>query len=514
MKFLGPFLQQTFNCFINTEKTKLKKKPYSKFVPSLSVNMDNDTPSLQYQGTGAPKRRPFQKKPTGFTGSASIAASSYRKPFFKDSSSAFSYRGPRLRVKRKFFFVRARRLHRFRQKIRRIFWRRTRSRTKRGRRALEILLRSVRYRVTRPGHSMLFLSTRFRKLYKFYMRKRNIRARKRALRRRHQNIYTQLRARFPRFFLRFALRATPFGRKLHRTIKLRLVKKFRFFPYAFRRKLLVYGLGIHNLRQYFKYPHPVRFDSRMRRAGTMGRIFKRRAFSQLVKSQTFKARKGLRRRKTSSKYLSLNRYDAHYAYLRTIRRKQRRNFITHPPIGISTRSTRFYKRRYGTLLPFFIRKFRFKKLRRYIRLRRRKRLLVPILPSRRRHRRLYPTLPPAFLTRGFSYVFIKQTTNNVFYSVFSRKKRLLANFSNGRTEFTGSKRMSTVASEAAAKVLVSYFSANRIKSIFFIFGSRFNHFMRAAVKVFRARRIRIAGFKYRMRKPHSLGLRLRSSRRV
>jgi ribosomal protein S11 len=115
---------------------------------------------------------------------------------------------------------------------------------------------------------------------------------------------------------------------------------------------------------------------------------------------------------------------------------------------------------------------------------------------------------------GHWSVHITRKVNNIFYSVFSRRQRLLATFSNGRTEFTGSKRMSVVATEVAAKSLAAYLRANKIRYVYFVFTTRFNQFMRAAVRVLRAKRLRIAGFKYTARRAHGLGLRARASRRV
>lgn len=440
---------------------------------------------------------------------------------FKDYAGAFTYHGSKFKMKRKLHFKKTQKLRLLRKKLSRCFVHKNFSTFKR-----RVYLGFFKFNIPRSAARPLFVSRYVRKFRKFIYRARKVKVGKfqrvtsqkwrgkKKLRRRHPNIFTQLRARYNYFFTYFKLKSRFFGRRLGHKVGYSSLRRNFFANAGYKHSLLSYALTAPRLRQSFKYPYPLPLVTRFRRLGIMGRTFRHRANIILLTSKNFFRRKGKRRR-TASKYLALNRYDAHRRYLRTLRRRgYRRNFIVYPPVGSVGRVARFSKRRYGSLLNFFVRRLRFKKLRRYIRLRRRKRRIVPILAARRRHRRIYQMLPLMFKKRSFSYVFIKQTTNNVFYSVFSRKKRLLANFSNGRTEFLGSKRMSTVASEAAAKVLLSYFAANRIRSVFFIFGSRFNHFMRAAVKVFRARRIKIAGFKYRMRKPHSLGLRKRASRRV
>jgi hypothetical protein len=116
-------------------------------------------------------------------------------------------------------------------------------------------------------------------------------------------------------------------------------------------------------------------------------------------------------------------------------------------------------------------------------------------------------------SRHMVYFYMRQVTNNFFYSIF-RRRRLLATYSNGRTEFVGSRRTSGVACESAAKRISIMLKANRVRAIFFVFDSRFNYFKRAVIRIFRARRFRIAGFKYYMRRPHGARPRKRASRRV
>jgi len=494
----------------------------------------------------------FKKSPvfTNRFGEISFAPNSHKKTA-KGHVNKFGYRGSKFRAKQRVYFKKAHKLRRFRRRIRRFFLRKK----KRFLRSKPFVLLSVAraFRRPRSPRTISFVvarhirvlrkfkrktlklrskrrlarvrarrrSRRGRKLLKIRKRlkskRRKFRRKKRfaVRRRRHPNVYAQFRARYNYFATYFKLTSHSFGRKLGRNLGIAALRKGFFASPAYRSKLLFYALTAPKLRQNFKYPFPLSLVGRRRQFGLMDSTFRRRAAALFLNSKNVFRIRTVRRRKTASKYLVLSRYDLHRRYFRNLRRRgPRRNFIIYPTVGFVGRRARLHKRRYGSLLNFFVRKPRFRKLRRYVRLRRRKRTLVPMLRTRRRHRRLYRALPAIFQKRSFSYVFIKQTTNNIFYSVFSRKKRLLANFSNGRTEFLGSKRMSTVASEAAAKVLLSYFEANRIRTVFFIFGSRFNHFMRAAIKVFRARRIKIAGFKYRMRKAHSLGLRRRASRRV
>ena len=330
----------------------------------------------------------------------------------------------------------------------------------------------------------------------------------------YPNYFGQMRHDFSHFFSFFALRRTRAGLKLTKRAYLKFphLRRNFFFSTAARRGLLRFSLSAQKHRLIFRFPFPANvysnksFRKAFRRKNRFFRPIFSKTFSRLNKNKPFK---------TFSRYFEINRYKLHRAYLSRQRRQDIwHDFVTNPPLGMSSRVTRLYKRRYGSIAKFFTRAERFKKRRRYFRLRLRKRRLVPLMRTKFRSRRLYPKLPAIFRSRRLVYLHITKTTNNIFYSVFSRKQRLLATFSNGRTEFAGSKRMSTVACESSAKVLTSYLLANKTRAIFFVFTSRFNHFMRAAVKIFRSKKIKIAGFKYRMLHSHSLGLRQRSSRRV
>lgn len=330
----------------------------------------------------------------------------------------------------------------------------------------------------------------------------------------YPNYFGQIRHDFSHFFSFFALRRTRAGLKLNKRAYLKFphLRRTFFFSTAARRGLLRFSLSAQKHRLIFRFPFPANVYSNK----NFRKAFRRKArFFRPIFSKTFHKLNKNKPFKTFSRYFEINRYKLHRAYLSRQRRQDIwHDFVTNPPLGMSSRVTRLYKRRYGSIAKFFTRAERFKKRRRYFRLRLRKRRLVPLMRTKFRSRRLYPKLPTIFRSRRLVYLHITKTTNNIFYSVFSRKQRLLATFSNGRTEFAGSKRMSTVACESSAKVLTSYLLANKTRAIFFVFTSRFNHFMRAAVKIFRSKKIKIAGFKYRMLHSHSLGLRQRSSRRV
>jgi ribosomal protein S11 len=242
------------------------------------------------------------------------------------------------------------------------------------------------------------------------------------------------------------------------------------------------------------------------------RYYRRVHLSRLVSGRLGSARPRFPRPVRLTKFL---RVSGKRRYIVRTRRRGWRNFRRWPNVGRErSRLRRFRARRYGVVLRRFALRLRFRKRRRARRFFRRKSRLVPMSPSTRRRRRLYFVLPRAFKRRSLVYVHITRKVNNIFYSVFSRRQRLLATFSNGRTEFTGSKRMSVVATEVAAKSLAAYLRANKIRYVYFVFTTRFNQFMRAAVRVLRAKRLRIAGFKYTARRAHGLGLRARASRRV
>jgi ribosomal protein S11 len=330
---------------------------------------------------------------------------------------------------------------------------------------------------------------------------------------RFPNVFHQFFNTFNYSFLYFRLRNRAGGRKVLRRVYRGLTRATarNFFMTPEVRRALIkyyYSAAPHRIRYSFSFPRSLYHPPRLYRSGAIYRRKWRAVTSRrFFKPATY--------RRSGSRYFLLNRYDRHRSYLFRLRRSgQKRSFFFIPSIGVSARLIRLRKKRHGSLLPFFRRRSRFRKLRRYLRLNRKKRAIVPLLRTRYRSRRLYSAVPRLFFKRGLVYIHMTQTTNNVFYSIFSRKHRLLATFSNGRTEFIGSKRISTVASESAAKTLSSYLHSNKVKAVFFVFSSRFNHFMRSAVRIFRAKNLRIAGFKYRMRKPHGLGLRKRASRRV
>ncbi len=332
----------------------------------------------------------------------------------------------------------------------------------------------------------------------------------------YRNSFFQLRRRFTRYFSLFRMRTTRYGRLLLRRLakKRRPIFKKRFLSFRSSKYQLTRGRVVLTWGRSFAKPRlprsvysqvQSRFTSKFRRQ----RLFRRIRAGQRL-------RKRIRRRaRNTSRYAVLGRYRRHRGYLRFIRRvKHKRHLFIYPPLGMFRRSVHLNRNRYGSILSFFVRPIRFRNRRRYSKRFGRRSQITPLRKLKNRARSLYQTLPQLFSSRLLNFIYIRRTTNNVFYSIFSRKNKLLATFSNGRTEFKGSKRMSTVATEVAVKTIISYLSLNRTKAVFFVFSGRFNHFTRTAVKVFRSRKLAVVGFKYRMRKPHSIGLRLRASRRV
>jgi ribosomal protein S11 len=151
---------------------------------------------------------------------------------------------------------------------------------------------------------------------------------------------------------------------------------------------------------------------------------------------------------------------------------------------------------------------------------------VGILPKFSKYnRRLYNWLrkspryskrrvPSSFFKPSFAYLHLTKTKNNVFYSFVSNKGQLLSSFSNGRTIFKGPRRLSTVAGESVAKMVLPSLRATKITSLFIVLRSAFSYLFRPAIRLFRLSNINIAGIRYIRCKAHSLGLRPRSSRRV
>ena len=340
--------------------------------------------------------------------------------------------------------------------------------------------------------------------------------------------------------VRSVLRVAPVTRQIRRNF-FRVFELFRRFPNSSTIKSRLFkNFGLQGLRLFYALAHRdlrvsyrVRRFMRRRRNRSLAKFSKaqtswsnrfflhrlsrpgRRLLGSpttAIRSQWFSIKKQKRRR-TQNKFYLLKHYDFYRKTLRSSARfrKSRRRAILGRE---ASRPLKLSRRRIGSLLPFFVRRLKFRRFRRFRRLFFRKRRIVPIRKTRFRRRRLYRFLPKFFRSKRFVYLYFRKTVNNVFYSIMSRRRRVLANYSNGRTEFLGSKRMSTVACESAAKTLSAYLHANKTKAVFFVLGSRFNHFVRAVIKVFRSRKLKIAGIKYHMRKPHSAGLRPRASRRV
>jgi hypothetical protein len=193
-------------------------------------------------------------------------------------------------------------------------------------------------------------------------------------------------------------------------------------------------------------------------------------------------------------------------WLARFRRVRRRRFL------------RIRRRRYGSLRRRFRirrhgRRLKRRRRRKLRRLRRKRRKLFPVYYARRRRRRLYPFVHRVFRTPHMVYLHIRRVTNNFFYSIFLRR-RMLMSFSNGRTEFVGSRRASGVACEAAARRLAITLRANRIRAVYLLLDSRFNYFSRVVLRILKANRFWITGCKYRLRRPHGAKPRRRASRRV
>jgi hypothetical protein len=276
-----------------------------------------------------------------------------------------------------------------------------------------------------------------------------------------------------------------------------------------------------HVRTALARPARARFRLRLRRERRL--VFGWRRVVHRLLRRHYRRTRRLRR-------LRLKRHQAQRRYVNHLRflvRKRRQWYNpASPKVGRRARSViRIRRRRYGSLRRLFTqrtrRKRRFrKKLRR---LRRKKYHRVKSLRRRWRYRwvkrrrvriRKFPSrMSPLMHSRRVVVFYMRQVTNNFFYSVFFRR-RLLATFSNGRTEFVGSRRTSAVACESAAKRLAITFAANKVRGIFFVFDSRFNYFKRAVLRIFRARRFAILGCKYHMRRAHGFKARKRASRRV
>ena len=239
--------------------------------------------------------------------------------------------------------------------------------------------------------------------------------------------------------------------------------------YSKRVDVARYFFSRSNLSRRFKYVNIFGFRQRRYPTVTKGKPRRTRSFVRIRPFLT-----------TISRFLQRNKYRRRRKFLR-IRRK--RSSVTYSPF------------------------FRAKRRRRLVRKSAQKWLHT----SRRFRAKRYPKL----LTKGsMVYLYFTQKKNNIFYSFLTSKGRLLSSFSNGRTLFKGSRRMSTVASEAAARFLVSTMRNNKATGVYFVFHSRLTYLLRPVLKIFQTSNITIAGVKFVRVKPHSLGLRKRTSRRV
>jgi ribosomal protein S11 len=109
-------------------------------------------------------------------------------------------------------------------------------------------------------------------------------------------------------------------------------------------------------------------------------------------------------------------------------------------------------------------------------------------------------------------IFIRQTKNNVFFSVQSTKGRVLFTYTNGQTSYKGSRRCTPVACETAGKRISVLLSQSRIKKASIVFGSQVNAFTRAAVKGL-SNNLVYSAFSYKLSRSHN-GIKKRASRRV
>lgn len=120
---------------------------------------------------------------------------------------------------------------------------------------------------------------------------------------------------------------------------------------------------------------------------------------------------------------------------------------------------------------------------------------------------------PLLWSRRLLYFYMHQTPNNFFYYILSRR-RLLAHYSNGRTEFSGSRRRSSVACESAVKHVARAIRRTKLTRIFPIFPKRINFFTRTVLRILARNKIKIVGCRYRLKVPHGAAARKRASRRV
>jgi hypothetical protein len=120
---------------------------------------------------------------------------------------------------------------------------------------------------------------------------------------------------------------------------------------------------------------------------------------------------------------------------------------------------------------------------------------------------------PVVWSKRLVYFYMTQTSNNFFYSFFSRR-RLLASYSNGRTEFFGSRRRSSVACESAIKHVARTFNLFKLFRIFVVFSKRINFFSRTVLRILARYKFKIMGCTHLLRVPHGFPLRKRASRRV
>jgi hypothetical protein len=312
-----------------------------------------------------------------------------------------------------------------------------------------------------------------------------------------------------------------FGRQKHNKPRQRKRRARRFRSHITSSRFYRLASRYAHVRMALARPARTGFRLRVRRQRRLAFGW-RRVAHRLLRRHWRRTRRLRRLRR--KRHQAQRRYVSHLRFL--VRKRRQWYNPASPKVGRRARPViRIRRRRYGSLRRLFTqrtrRKRRFrKKLRRlrrkkYHRVRSRRRRWRYRWVKRRRVRvRKYPSrMSPLMHSRRVVVFYMRQVTNNFFYSVFFRR-RLLATFSNGRTEFVGSRRTSAVACESAAKRLSITFSANKVRGIFFVFDSRFNYFKRAVLRIFRARRFAILGCKYHMRRAHGFKARKRASRRV
>jgi len=143
--------------------------------------------------------------------------------------------------------------------------------------------------------------------------------------------------------------------------------------------------------------------------------------------------------------------------------------------------------------------------------------------KRRAYSRIYRRLFSARLSKRFSafnsafrsakvVIFLKQTKNNVFFSVQAPNGRVLFTYTNGQTIYKGPRRSTPVACETAGKRVSFLLSQVRIKKVSVVFGSSVNSFTRAAIKGLSTYLV-YSGLVHSLSRAHN-GIKQRSTRRV